>query len=550
MAIAVIGLAGRFPGAADPAALWANLRAGAETISFLTEAELLSAGESPERLRDPDYVRASGRLADIAGFDAAFFGMSPRDAAVFDPQHRLFLECAWEAFEDAGYVGDRITGQVGVFASSGAAEYFMYNLLPNRRVMDSVGAWLARHNGNDQNFLATRVSYELNLNGPSMSVQTACSSSLVAVHVACQSLLNGECDVALAGGSTVYAEQNRGYLYKQGEILSPDGHCRAFDAKSAGTVMASAVGCVVLKRLADALDGGDRILAVIRGSAINNDGSEKVGYLAPSVSGQTRVISEALAIAGVQADDVSYVEAHGTATAIGDPIEILALTEAFRSQTSRKQFCAIGSLKTNLGHAGEAAGICSFIKTVLALHHREIPASLHYETPNPQIDFANSPFFVNTALRQWTVPSGKPRVAGVTSLGAGGTNVHVIVEEAPPQPPSAPSRDYQLLVLSAKTQSALDRATERLAAYVRSHPTVQLADVACTLLAGRTRFARRRALVVRDAADCLAALEGGDRSRLTTQFRKEQQPPKVFFMFPGGGAQYAGMGAELYARES
>jgi acyl transferase domain-containing protein/thioesterase domain-containing protein/acyl carrier protein len=550
-AIAVIGLSGRFPGAKDPAALWTNVREGVESITFFADEQLAAAGVPAATLRNPAYVKASGRLSDIDLFDAAFFGMSPRDAAVFDPQHRLFLECAWEAFENAGHVGEQFDGPVGVYASSGASEYFMHNLLRNRQTMESVGAWLVRHNGNDPNFIATRVSYELNLTGPSMSVQSACSSSLLAVHVACQSLLSGECDMALAGGSTIYVEQNHGYLYKQGEILSPDGHCRTFDAKAAGTVMASAVGCVVLRRLEDAIRDGDRVLAVIRGSAVNNDGSQKVGYLAPSMSGQTRVVTEALAIAGVDPADVSYIEAHGTGTLIGDPIEIAALTDAFRASTSATQYCAIGSLKSNIGHAGEAAGICGFIKTVLALQHRELPPSLHFEAPNPQIDFANSPFFVNAKLREWTTPHGKPRIAGVTGLGAGGTNVHVLLEEAPAVVPPSPSRrDWQLLVLSARTPNALDSATQDLAAHLRAHPDAALGDVAYTLLAGRKRFAHRRAVVVRDVADALAALDAPDRKRFLTQHQKDQHAPPVFFMFPGGGAQYARMGAELYDREA
>jgi acyl transferase domain-containing protein/thioesterase domain-containing protein len=549
--IAVVGLAGRFPGAANPLALWKNVREGIESITFFSDERLQAAGVPAASLRDPAYVKATGRLADIDLFDAAFFGMSPRDAAVFDPQHRLFLECAWEAFEDAGYVGEHFPGPVGVYGSSGAAEYFMHNLLRNRQTMESVGAWLVRHNGNDPNFIATRVSYELNLTGPSMSLQSACSSSLLAVHAACQSLLSGECDMALAGGSTIYVEQNHGYQYKQGEILSPDGHCRPFDARAAGTVMASAVGCVVLRRLEDAIRDGDRVLAVIRGSAVNNDGSQKVGYLAPSASGQTRVITEALAVAGVDAADVSYIEAHGTGTLIGDPIEVAALTDAFRATTDASQFCAIGSLKSNIGHAGEAAGICGFIKTVMALQHRELPPSLHYTSPNPQIDFAGSPFFVNSTLREWTTPPGKPRIAGVTGLGAGGTNVHVLLEEAPATATrTTSSRPQHLLVLSARTPTALDTATRGLAAHLRANPGLAIADVASTLLAGRKRFAHRRAVVVRDVADAIEALEAPDRKRFIPGHQKDQQAPPLYFMFPGGGAQYAGMGAELHAREA
>jgi phthiocerol/phenolphthiocerol synthesis type-I polyketide synthase E len=561
-AIAVIGMAGRFPGARGVKELWTNLRAGVESIHAFTDEALLAAGESPDRLRDPSYIKACGRLDDIDRFDAGFFGLSPRDAAVFDPQHRLFLECAWEAFEDAGYVGERVAGPVGVFACSGASEYLMSNVIRNRGVMDSMGAWLVRHTGNDPSFLATRVSYELNLRGPSMSVQTACSSSLVAVHVACQSLLDFECDMALAGGATVYPEQDRGYFHRAGEILSPDGHCRAFDAGAGGTVMASAVGCVILKRLDDALRDRDHVLAVVLGSAINNDGSDKVGYLAPSVGGQARVVREALAVAGVSAEEVSYVEAHGTGTLIGDPIEVTALTEAFRATTDREQFCAIGSLKTNIGHAGEAAGVCGLIKTVLALAHREIPASLHYRSPNPQIDFVGSPFFVNEGLREWAAPSGKRRIAGVTALGAGGTNAHVLVQEAPVLAAAAVDtgvesqrsgarargRDPHLLVLSARTPGALDRASQNLAAHLRAHPDLDLADVAYTLLSGRRAFAFRRAVVARDASDAADALDRNDGKRVMTCLAKAEAP-RVVFMFPGGGAQYGGMGAELYARE-
>ncbi|MGD0680205.1 MAG: type I polyketide synthase, partial [Polyangiaceae bacterium] len=559
-AVAVIGMAGRFPGAGSVEALWSNLRDGIESIHAFTDEELLAAGDTPDRLRDPAYVKASGRLADIDKFDASFFGLSPRDAAVFDPQQRLFLECAWEAFEDAGYVAEKVAGPVSVFASSGASEYMMKNLASNRRIMESLGPWLVRHTGNDANFLATRVSYELNLHGPSMSVQSACSSSLLAVHLACQSLLNGECDMALAGGSTVYSEQDRGYFYREGEILSPDGHCRAFDAGAGGTVMASAVGCVVLKRLDDALRDGDRVLASVLGSAVNNDGADKVGYLAPSVAGQARVVSEALAVAGVDAEDVSYIEAHGTGTPVGDPIEIKALTEAFRATTQRRQFCAIGSLKTNIGHSGEAAGICSLIKTVLALVHRQIPASLHFRSANPQLELATSPFFVNDSLRDWTAPPGKRRVAGVTALGVGGTNVHLLVEGCDPLgqevgagtgagTDAGPAQGPHLLLLSAKTSNALEQASIHLGAYLRSQPDSALADVTYTLLAGRKSFSFRRAIVANDAGDAADALENGDTKRVATQ-RHNGDSPSVAFMLPGGGAQYAGMGAELYATEA
>lgn len=545
--IAIVGMSGRFPGATSVAKYWENIRAGRETIRVFTEQELLAAGERPELLRDPAYVRACGYLDDIDKFDASFFGISPRDAAVFDPQHRLFLECASEAFEDAGYIGAKVGGPVAVFAASGASEYFTYNLVTNEEVLRSIGAWLLRHTGNDPNFLATRVSYELDLVGPSMNVQTACSSSIVAVHLACQSLLNGECDMALAGASTIYPEQ-LGYLYRPGEILSPDGHCRAFDAQAGGTVMASAVGCVVLKRLSDAVRDGDCIRAVIRGSALNNDGSDKVGYLAPSVGGQTRVIAEALDLAGVAPEDVSYIEAHGTGTLIGDPIEIAALVQAFGPDVPR-QSCAIGSVKSNIGHAGEAAGMCSLIKTICALEHRELPPSLHYQTPNPQADLSNSPFFVNTSLRPWLVAPGKARIAGVTSLGAGGTNAHVILEEAPRRPLQARGdAASQLLLLSSRSSAALDVATKNLASHLRAHPEQPLDQVAFTLMAGREPFEFRRALVSSDAASAAACLETADPQRVFTG-KAAREPTSTAFLFPGGGAQYAGMGAELYEKE-
>ena len=546
--IAIIGMAGRFPGAADLSTFWSNLRNGVESIRELSEAELLAAGASIDDITDPSYVRRAAVLDDIDQFDAAFFGMSPRDAAVFDPQHRIFLECAWEAFEHAGYVGQRIGGSVGVFASSGWSEYMFKHVLANAQMKSSVGEWLIRHTGNEANFLATRVAYELDLRGPSLTVQTACSSALVGVHLACQSLLSGECDVALAGGVSIAPGPALGYLYKQGEILSPDGHCRSFDAASAGTVWSSASGCVLLKPLAAAIDDGDNILAVIRGSAINNDGRDKVGFLAPSVGGQARVVTEALTIAGVDARDVSYVEAHGTATLIGDPIEVAGLTEAFRQMTTDRQFCAIGSLKTNIGHAAEAAGIGGLIKTVLALQHREIPANLHHESPNPQCDFENSPFYVNDRLRPWDVAAGATRIAGVTALGAGGTNAHVIIEERPQTSQSPPSEDCQLIAVSARTPASLGRATVALVEHLRAHPELDLADVSYTLLEGRKPFKLRRAVVASSPEAAATALESSMSGGVPSG-ASALSTPSVVFMMPGAGSQYAGMGRGLYQQE-
>lgn len=545
--IAIVGMSGRFPGAPNVEALWENVKNGVESVHFFTDEELLQNGESPAALSDPNYVRAWPVLDGIAEFDAAFFGMSPRDAEVMDPQHRLFLEVAWEALERAGYDPERTSGPVGVFAACGMNHYMMYHLVPNREVMQTVGEWLVRHTGNDMNFLATRVSYQMNLKGPSLNVQTACSSSLVAVHLACQSLLSGECDFAIAGASTLSLPQDRGYLYKPGEILSSDGHCRPFDAGSHGTLFGSGTGAVVLRRLADAERDGDRILAVIRGSAINNDGSQKVGYLAPSVEGQARAVAEAIAISGVHPETIGYIEAHGTGTAIGDPIEVRALCEAFAPYTSKRRFCAIGSIKANIGHLGEAAGMAGLIKTVLALQHRKLPPAINFERPNPEIDFDSSPFFVNTELRDFPAPPGGKRRAGLTALGAGGTNVHLILEEAPEPPRVVEEPQPELLVLSARTESALDAATARLAEHLEQHPELALGDVAYTLQLGRKAFPCRRALVATGLRAAVDALRSGDPKRVTTA--RVRSKTDVVFMFPGGGAQYPGMGSELYARE-
>ena len=543
--IAVIGIAGRFPGARNPEQFWRNLRDGVESVKFFTDEELLAAGESRACLGDPAYVKAQPLLGDFDRFDAGFFGFSPQDAAIMDPQHRVFLEVGWEALEDAGHESETFPGTIGVFATCGMNTYMMNHLVNNRRIMDSVGEWLIRHTGNDMNFLATRLSYELNLRGPSMNVQTACSSALVAIHLACQSLMNGECDMALAGGSTIVLPQGRGYHYKPGEILSRDGHCRAFDAKASGTLFGSGAGVVVLRRLADAAADGDRILGVIKGSAMTNDGSAKVGYLAPSVDGQAKAVTEALVISGVDPESISYIETHGTGTIVGDPIEVAALTQAFRQFTDKKGFCAIGSLKSNIGHLGEAAGVAAFIKTILALNHREIPSSLHYESPNPQIDFASSPFFVNPRLARWPASAG-PRRAGITSLGAGGTNCHVIVEEPPPSAPTGPSRPRQLLLLSARTPSALESATKNLASHLKEHPELDLADVAYTLHIGREAFAHRRALVCSDRDEAVAALE---TKKGVISSAGKPSDRAVTFLFPGQGAQYPNMGRELYHSE-
>lgn len=544
--IAIIGMAGRFPGAANIDAFWTNIRDGVESIAFLDDETLLAAGVSRVDLNKPNYVRASPAFADADKFDAAFFGLSPRDASIMDPAHRIFLEIAWQAVEHAGYTALPEEGPVGVFAGCGAPLYMIENLRTNPELMRSIGEFLVRHTGNDMNFLSTRVSYEMDLRGPSANVQTACSSALVSVHMAAQSLLRNECAMALAGGATVLIPERRGYLYQDGEIHSPDGHCRPFDADSAGTIFGSGAGVVVLKRLSAALDDGDTIHAVIRGSAINNDGAVKAGYLAPGVDGQAEVVASALEKAGVSAESISYIEAHGTGTLVGDPIEVTALTQAFHRSTSRRGFCAIGSVKSNIGHLGEAAGVASLIKAVMALKHRVLPPSLGFKKANPSIDFESSPFFVNAARRPWIADG--PLRCGVTALGAGGTNCHVILEEAPAHLPGEGERSQQLILLSAKSKAALERKADELSNALECEGNLDLADAAYTLAVGRRPMLHRLAFACADKAEAIDFLRDTDTIRVRSR-RAVEGRPQMVFMFPGGGAQHPGMGAELYETE-
>lgn len=534
--IAIIGISGRFPNSKNVENFWENLVTGKELTSIFPES-------SPRQA-----IAAGGILADVELFDASFFGFNPREAEAIDPQHRLFLECAWEALENAGYDSERESRPIGVYAGVGISTYLLYNLNPNQELIKSRG-FVPTIVGVDKDYLPTRVSYKLNLTGPSVSVGTACSSSLVATHLACQSLLSGECDIALAAGVSVKVPQNESTL-SPGEIASADGQCRAFAAGANGTIGGNGIGVVVLKRLEDAIADRDYIYGVIKGSAINNDGAVKVGYTAPSQAGQAKVIRSAQIMAEVEPETISYIEAHGTGTSLGDPIEIAALTQAFRASTDKKGFCAIGSVKTNVGHLDAAAGITGLIKAVLALDRQLLPPSLNFDAPNPKIDFENSPFYVNTKLSDWKT-NGSPRRAGVSSFGFGGTNAHVILEEAPVREQGATGageqgRKSHILLVSAKTSSALETATTNLVNYLKQQPEVNLADVAYTLQVGRRVFDHRRMVIVEDIEDAIAALESPQR--VLTQVQASKNRP-VVFMFTGQGSQYVNMARELYQTE-
>jgi acyl transferase domain-containing protein/acyl carrier protein len=545
--IAIVGMAGRFPRAANVQQYWDNLRAGVEAISFFSDEELAAAGVDPGLLRNPRYVRARGVLQDAELFDATFFGLSPREAEIMDPQHRVFLETAWQALESAGYAPGVTARNVGVYAGTSLNSYVIASLLTNPEVMLAAGGYQAML-ANDKDFLATRVSYKLNLCGPGVTIQTACSTSLVAVQMACQALLARECDMALAGGVSINVPRVSGYLYEPGMILSPDGHCRAFDARAQGTVAGEGVGVVVLKRLREALADRDHVHAVIRGAAINNDGSLKVGYTAPSVDGQAAVIARAHAMAGIDPATITYVEAHGTGTELGDPIEVAALTKAFGAAAERRGFCALGSVKTNIGHLDAAAGVAGLIKTVLALERRALPPSLHFSAPNPQVDFANGPFRVNATLTEWTSTGDIARRAGVSSFGIGGTNAHVVLEEAPAPAPAGPSRPVQIFTLSAKSGAALDRAGSALAAHLAEVEDLEPADVAYTLHHGRATFPHRRVVVAATSEEAAQALRDGDPRRVLSRVEAGKDRP-VVFMFSGQGSQYLGMGRGLHESE-
>jgi acyl transferase domain-containing protein/acyl carrier protein len=543
--IAIIGMSGRFPGARNIDEFWRNLRDGVESISAFSPAELEASGTNPSVFENPAYVPAGSVLEDIDLFDAAFFGFSPREAESLDPQQRIFLETAWHALEDAGYEPESYPGVIGVYAGCSASTY-LDHLQSNPDFLALLG-YLQVYIGNEKDYLATRVSYKLNLRGPSFNVQTACSTSLLAVAVASDALLSRQCDMALAGGVCIRVPQKAGYYFEPGGIFSPDGHCRVFDERAQGVVFGSGVGVVVLKRLFDALADGDRIDAVIRGWAINNDGSAKASYTAPGLRGQADVITQAYKRAGIKPESITYVEAHGTGTSLGDPIEIAALTQAFRRQTKKRNFCAVGSVKTNVGHLDPAAGVASLIKVAMALRHKQIPASLNCDTPNPRIDFANSPFYVNTGLSEWRTAKG-PRRAGISAFGIGGTNVHVVLEEASAGPTTLSTRQHHLLVLSARSHSAVEEAASNLVEHLYRNPGLEPADIAYTCQVGRRAFNHRWALVYQDTNQLLADLMAKDPKQVLMTAEVPRQRP-IAFMFSGQGSQYPNMASGLYRSE-
>ena len=548
-AIAIVGMAGRFPGAPGLDGFWRTIREGIEVLETFGDADLDAAGVDQAIRSHPRYVRRGTALPDADMFDAGFFGIPPREAQVLDPQQRIFLECAWEALEDAGYAAGSAGQAVGVYAGVGGMNtYLISQILANPALVASAGFYQLMV-CNDKDYLSTRVSYKLDLRGPSVTLQAACSTSLVAIVMACRALQSGECDLALAGGVSIFFPQRSGHLFEEGMILSPDGHCRPFDAAAVGTRASAGAGLVVLKRLSKALEHRDTIHAVILGGAVNNDGAGKAGFTAPSVEGQIEVIATAQALAGVDPRSIGYIEAHGTGTLLGDPIEIAALTQAFRGSTRDVGFCRIGSLKANFGHLDAAAGVASLIKATLVLKNRELPPLVNFQIANPALSLDSSPFVASNTAAPWTAPEGAaPRRAGVSSFGIGGTNAHVVLEEAPPVPSALGQKSAHLVVLSAKTPSALDRATADLAAYLRAHPELSLGDVAWTLGIGRQAFQHRRAVVVRDGAQAMEVLGQPGRPPVLTGAHEGGARP-VAFLFSGQGSQYAGMGAVLYREE-
>ncbi|MBZ4420285.1 type I polyketide synthase [Myxococcus sp. RHSTA-1-4] len=548
--VAIVGMACRFPGAKDLDTFWKNLCEGRESVTFFSREELAEAGVPAHVLDAPGFVPAAPYLDGVDQFDAGFFSITGREANFMDPQQRLFLEVAWEAFEDAGYHPEKVGVPVGVFAGSGGV-VTSYLAAYQQRAPDLLGpTGSLQHIGNDKDFVATRVSYKLDLKGPSINIQTACSTSLVALHLACRSLLDGECDMALAGASTIRFPHKNGYIYQSEDILSPDGHCRAFDEKAQGTIFGSGVAAVLLKPLRAAIEAGDHVYAVIKGSAINNDGGQKVSYGASSVPGQASAMLEAMTVADISPDTIGYVECHATGTTVGDPLEVQALTRAFRTGTSRKGFCGIGSVKTNLGHLEQTAGMAALIKTALALKHHKLPPTINFEKPNPKLALPTSPFYIQTELTEWKASAEHPRRAGLNGLGLGGTNAFVVLEEAPESASKAREpvdRPLHTLALSARSEAALAQSAERFARYLASHPGAELADVCFTASTSRSFFPHRLAVSARTTEELAKRLESVSEEALAPGVAKGNGKARpVAFLFTGQGAQYAGMAAELY----
>lgn len=548
--IAIIGMSCKFPKSNNTDEYWANISNGRECIDFLTEEELRKLGIDEEAINDPNYVRAGARIDGEALFDADFFGYTPNEAEIIDPQQRVFLECAWTALEDAGYSSSYPHNNIGVYAGENMNTY-MLHILRDKDTLYKITDNILAEIGNDKDYLALRVAYKLGLTGPAVTLQTACSTSLVAIHTACRALLSGECDMAIAGGVCIRVPQIKGYYYYEGNIFSADGHCRTFDAKAQGTVFGNGVGVLVLKSLEDAIRDGDSIHAVIKSSAVNNDGANKVGFTAPSLDQQADAIHMAQALADIDVNSISYMEAHGTGTLIGDPIEVAALTKAFRKYTDNKQFCAIGSVKSNMGHLAVASGVAGIIKVVMALKHRKIPASINFESPNPNIDFENSPFYVNTELKDWNIHENNPRRAGVSSFGIGGTNAHIIIEEyeknhiEKPRANKGVDDKHRIVNVSAHTRKALKDYIANLTTYVdKNIHELDMDDFVYTLGVGRQSFRYRFSTLIRNKEELQDKLRD---EHLDNHIQYVNETPKsVVLLLPGQGSQYINMGKELY----
>ncbi|MCM3318029.1 phosphopantetheine-binding protein [Rummeliibacillus stabekisii] len=543
--IAIIGLAGIFPDAIDVGKYWENISDKKESIREFSDEYLISQGVNEKYLKDPNYVKAGTMLEGAKEFDAEFFGYTPREAEIMDPQQRKFLEVAWGAFENAGYSTESNTNnRIGVFGGSTMNTYILQNLIKERDLLNFLGEQQVMI-GNDKDYLTSRVSYKLNFNGPSIVVQTACSSSLYAIHLACQHLLIGDCDMALAGGSSIRMPLEKGYKYTPGGTSSKNGHCYAFDKRANGSVVGSGTGVVVLKRLEDAIKDNDTIHAVIKGSNVGNDGSDKPGFSAPSIQGQARVINDAFTLTGISPESIQYVEAHGTATQLGDPIEFSALTNGFNKSSNKKNYCSLGSVKTNIGHLDAAAGVAGLIKIVMALKNKKIPANSNFESPNDKINLEESPFYINKEILDWEIENDQPRRAAINSIGMGGNDAFMILEEAPAQPVESLTKDNNLLILSSKNEEALIRYKKNLLQFLIDKPDTPLTDLTYTLQVGRNQFDKRFTCVFSDYNDLIQQLSTNKIEKQSTNKNSE-----LTFIFGGNGSQYIDMAKKLYQNNS